>query len=105
MSDSERTVNRLVSMMLILSVVSLFLEYGLYQARWIKLTTNVLDYVVFLLFVTEMALRLISAKYKWIFIRQNVFELLFLLFFATLFVYSKYVTFLLEPVTRHGWGS
>jgi trk system potassium uptake protein TrkH len=96
MSNSERTVNRLVSMMLILSVVSLFLEYGLYQARWIKLTTNVLDYVVFLLFVTEMALRLISAKYKWIFIRQNVFELLFLLFFATLFVYSKYVTFLLE---------
>jgi trk system potassium uptake protein TrkH len=96
MADSERTVNRLVSMMLILSVVSLFLEYGLYQARWIKLATNVLDYVVFLLFVTEMVLRLINAKYKWIFIRQNAFELIFLLFFASLFVYSKYVMFLLE---------
>ncbi|MBN2323776.1 MAG: TrkH family potassium uptake protein [Spirochaetes bacterium] len=96
MGNSERTFNRLVSAMLFLSIVSLFLEYGLYQASWIKVATNVLDYIVFLLFVMEIALRLIGAKYRWIFIRQNAFELLFLLLFLTLFVYSKYVGFLLE---------
>jgi trk system potassium uptake protein TrkH len=96
MGNSERTFNRLVSAMLILSIISMFLEHGLYQAQWIKVATNVLDYIVFLLFITEIVLRLIGAKYKWIFIRQNAFELVFLLFFTTLFVYSKYVGFLLE---------
>jgi len=96
MGDSERTFNRMVSAMLILSVVSLFLEYGLYQARWIRRATNILDYIVFILFITEMLLRLVSARYKWTFIKQNAFELVFLLFFATLFVYSKYFMFLLE---------
>ncbi|HUT66579.1 MAG TPA: hypothetical protein VMZ05_10610, partial [Spirochaetota bacterium] len=86
----------MVSAMLILSVVSLFLEYGLYQARWIRRATNILDYIVFILFITEMLLRLVSARYKWTFIKQNAFELVFLLFFATLFVYSKYFMFLLE---------
>jgi trk system potassium uptake protein TrkH len=96
MPDVNKTPNRLVSLMLILSIVSLFLEYGLYQARWIKLFTNVLDYIVFLLFITEIVLRFIHSKYKFIFLKQNIFELLFLIVFSTLFIYSKYVGYLIE---------
>ena len=64
MSDNNKTPYRLVSLMLVLSIISLFLEYGAYQARWVKLFTNVLDYAVFLLFIADIALRYINSKYR-----------------------------------------
>ncbi|MFH1875210.1 MAG: TrkH family potassium uptake protein [Pseudomonadota bacterium] len=88
--------NKWIFIILILATAALFLEYGIPTTRPIRIAIHVLDFSVLILFIFEMALRLIQARYKSNFLKRHWFDVLFLIFFTTLFLYSKYHTLLLE---------
>lgn len=96
MSDRKEKVGIFISLMLILSIISLFVENGLYQSDFTRLFTNILDYIIFILFLSEIVTGFIRTKYKILFLKQNIFEVTFLIIFSVLFVYTKYVGFLID---------
>jgi len=50
-------IDQIVVLVLFLSILSLFLEYGINQTRTIFWITNILDYFIIILFVGETAIR------------------------------------------------
>lgn len=92
----ESKINILLFFVLILGILSLFLEYGLYQTKTIGIITNVLDYCIIILFSIEILIRFIDARYKTKFIKNNLFDLILLTVLIILFIYTKYTSYLIE---------
>ena len=88
-------IDQIVVLVLFLSVLSLFLEYGIHQTRGIFWITNILDYFIIFLFVSETAIRLGRAENKASYIRNNLFDLLLLSVILALFIYTRYMRYLL----------
>jgi len=88
-------IDQIVVLVLFLSVLSLFLEYGIHQTKAIFWITNVLDYLIIILFVSETAIRISRAENKINYIRNNLFDLLLLSVILTLFIYTRYMRYLL----------
>jgi len=63
MSDRKEKVGIFISLKLILSIISLFVENGLYQSDFTRLFTNILDYIIFIPFLSEIVTGFISTKY------------------------------------------
>lgn len=96
MNHKSEKLNALISLMLIFSIISLFIENGLYRSESTLLFTSILDYIILLLFITEIVSGFVRSKYKAIFLRQNAFEIAFLVILSTLFLLNKYVNFLID---------
>jgi trk system potassium uptake protein len=94
LSDRNDKVNVFVLIMLLLSLVSLFIENGLIQTRVTRLFTNTLDYVVYLMFLLDVVTAIAKSKHKISYVRRNVFDVCFLVVFSALFIYTKYTGFL-----------
>jgi len=88
-------IDQIVLLVLFLSVLSLFLEYGIHQTRAIFWITNILDYFIIILFVSETAIRISRAERKISYIRNNLFDLLLLTVILTLFIYTRYMRYVL----------
>lgn len=87
--------NKLVFGILILAIAALFIEYGFKTTPATKIAIHILDFAVLILFVIEYLIRLVSSKFKINFIRRNLFDTAFIIIFTCLFVYSKYMAFLM----------
>jgi trk system potassium uptake protein TrkH len=99
MSEREKTRDGstlFVLLMLVLSVVSLFVENGMVQNSLTRTLVTVLDYLIFLLFIYEMVARFARAPYKLLFLRQNALEVAFLVIFTSLFITNRYVAYLVD---------
>lgn len=95
MDMKRNIIDNIVVIVLLLSILSLFLEYGINQTRTIFLITYVLDYFIIILFLTEAALRIIRADEKWNYVRRNLFDLGFLTIIVILFVYTRYARYVM----------
>ncbi|HDP67324.1 MAG TPA: TrkH family potassium uptake protein [Candidatus Marinimicrobia bacterium] len=101
-NNRHKLIDQIVLLVLFLSILSLFLEYGIHQTRTIFWITNVLDYIIIILFLSEAVIRIIRAQYKLAYIRSNLFDLLLLMVIVTLFIYTRYMRFVLgfQDVSR-----
>lgn len=88
-------VDQIVIIVLLLSILSLFLEYGINETKTVFLITSILDYCVIILFVTEAVMRISRAEKKLNHIRNNLFDYLLLTVILTLFVYTRYMRFVM----------
>ncbi|MDO9547426.1 MAG: TrkH family potassium uptake protein [Candidatus Marinimicrobia bacterium] len=88
-------IDQIVLLVLFLCVLSLFLEYGIHQTRAIFQITNVLDYIIITLFMSETAIRISRAERKISYIRNNLFDLLLLSVILALFIYTRYMRYVL----------
>ncbi len=93
MVKSEQKLNLLIVYTLLLSIVSLFIEQMDFSANVFFVLTNVLDFIILYLLITEVFLEYRLAVYKTIYIRKNIFSILFVLIFIVLFVYNKIILF------------
>ena len=89
----ESTSNKLILSILVIAVISLFLQFGSDQTFAVMLVVNILDFAILILFGLEISLRYFSARSKREFIRKNVVDIAFFFVFVILFAYSKYITF------------
>ena len=76
-----------------LSVVSLFLEGDRFTSPYVGIFTNVLDFTVLSLFLSEIAVEYVRSPFKRSFIRKNAFNIGFLAVFVVLFAYNKVLSF------------
>jgi len=91
--NKRNFIDQIVVIVLFLSILSLFLEYGISQTRFIFFITNVLDYCIIVLFVSEAVLRISRAENKLSHIGNNLFDHLLLTVILVLFVYTRYMRF------------
>ena len=94
-NNKRNIIDQLVIIVLFLSILSLFLEYGIHQTRIIFWITDVLDYLIIVLFVSEAVIRITRAENKLHFIRGNFFDLLLLTVIVALFIYTRYMRYTL----------
>ncbi|MBN2601567.1 MAG: TrkH family potassium uptake protein [Candidatus Marinimicrobia bacterium] len=87
--------DQIVLLVLFLSILSLFLEYGIHQTSTIFWITNILDYFIIILFIIETVLRISRAERKISYIRNNLFDLLLLTVIVGLFIYTRYMRYIL----------
>ncbi|MBU4446379.1 MAG: TrkH family potassium uptake protein [Candidatus Marinimicrobia bacterium] len=86
-------IDQIVVIVLFLSILSLFLEYGIHQTRMIFLITNILDYCIIVLFISEAVMRISGAEKRLSFIRNKIFDHLLLIVILALFIYTRYMRF------------
>jgi len=89
----ESTSNKLILSILVIAIVSLFLQFGSDQTFPVMVVVNILDFAILILFGLEIFLRYADASSKRQFIRKNIVDICFFVLFVILFVYSKYITF------------
>lgn len=94
-NNRHKLIDQIVLLVLFLSIISLFLEYGIHQTHTIFWITNVLDYVIIILFVSETAIRIYQAQSKLAYVRGNLFDLLLLTVIVALFIYTRYMRYAL----------
>jgi trk system potassium uptake protein TrkH len=68
----------------------LFLEQSDIADPIIRLSINVIDYLVVSTAVLEFLINFVTAKYKKLFFKENLFSALFLAVFLCLFIYNKF---------------
>ncbi|MEA1911380.1 MAG: TrkH family potassium uptake protein [Spirochaetota bacterium] len=89
MDQGERKLNRLIISTLLLSIVSLFIEQMDFPSGIFLVITNLLDFVILYLLISEVIFEFKLAVYKTIYIRKNIFSLIFVAVFVLLFIYNK----------------
>ncbi|RKY59054.1 MAG: TrkH family potassium uptake protein [Candidatus Neomarinimicrobiota bacterium] len=94
-NNRRKIIDQLIVIVLLLSVLSLFLEYGLHQTRTIFWITSILDYLIVTLFLTEAIIRITRAPDKLNYVRSNFFDLLLLIVIVGLFIYTRYTQYTL----------
>jgi trk system potassium uptake protein TrkH len=96
MKKNREKQNLLVAAVILLGIISLFIEYGRYQSALTRFLTNTIDYVILLLFIIEVVSGLVKAPRKIDYLRKNVYDILFLVVFLLLFLFSKYMGYLMR---------
>jgi nitrate reductase gamma subunit len=96
MRKRQEKQNLLIAAVILLGIISLFIEYGRYQSAAVHFLTNLIDYVILLLFIIEVASGFVRAPRKLDFLRENVYDVLFLVVFLHLFLFSKYMGYLMR---------
>jgi trk system potassium uptake protein TrkH len=96
MAKKREKQNILVAVVIILGVISLFIEFGRYQSDAVRVLTNVIDYVILLLFIIEVISGFLRALRPVDYLRENVYDVLFLAVFLLLFLFSKYAGYLMR---------
>ena len=90
MNTRRNLIDHIIVIVLFLSILSLFLEYGIPQTKIISLVIGVLDYFIIILFVTETIIRIIRVEKKLLYIKNTLFDHLLLLVILVLFIYTRY---------------
>lgn len=93
MKQGEQKLNLIILYTLLLSVISLFIEQMDFPSVIFLIITNILDFVILYLLISEVVLEFKLAVYKTIYIRKNFFSLLFVTVFILLFIYNKFLLF------------
>jgi trk system potassium uptake protein TrkH len=96
MAKKPEKKNILVAVVIVLGIVSLFIEFGRYQSDAVRVLTNVIDYVILLLFIIEVINGFARAPRPVDYLRENVYDVLFLAVFLLLFLFSKYAGYLMR---------
>lgn len=78
---------------LILGIVSLFLEYSSSVVPNAFIITNTIDFLIVTLSLGQVFVELVQARHLLIYLRKNVFSLIFLALFVFFFSISKYILF------------
>ena len=86
-------VNGLVFLALVLSVVSLYFERSKLPFLYSNVFTNILDFSILILFLSDIIVDFLRSSAKRIFVRRNVFNIAFTAAFLALFVYNKYLVY------------
>jgi trk/ktr system potassium uptake protein len=89
----ERKLNRIIFYTLLLSIISLFIEQMDFNSGIFLFVTNILDFAILYLLLTEVIMEFRFAIYKKIYIRKNIFSLVFVALFILLFIYNKIILF------------
>ncbi len=93
MKQGERKLNLLILFTLLLSIISLFIEQMDLSIPLLLILTNILDFFILTVLITEVILEFKLAAYKTIYIRKNIFSLMFVVIFIVLFIYNKIILF------------
>jgi len=96
MKKEREKPNLIVAAVLILGVVSLFIEYGRSQSPFTRYLTNAIDYTILLLFILEVVNGFAKASRKLDYLRYNIGDVLFLFVFLLLFLFSKYTGYIMR---------
>jgi len=96
MKKERERPNLIVAAVLILGVVSLFIEYGRSQSPFTRYLTNAIDYTILLLFILEVVNGFAKASRKLDYLRYNIGDVLFLFVFLLLFLFSKYTGYIMR---------
>ena len=83
----------LVLCTLVLGIVSVFIENVRFPSVDLRLFTNVVDFSILFLFLSEVVIAFFLAPNKKEYFRNNLFNITFLLGFSLLFAYNKYLLF------------
>jgi trk system potassium uptake protein TrkH len=92
----QKSIDRLIFLILLLGLISLFLEYGVHPTPLVRIFVNILDFAVIILFTLETVLRFSTASDKKSFVGDNIFDLMLLVILIVLFTYTKYTAFLMH---------
>jgi trk system potassium uptake protein TrkH len=82
-------IDQIIVVVLFLSILSLFLEYGIPQTKIVNLVVGVLDYLIIILFLIEAIIRIIRVEKKFLYIKNTLFDHLLLLVILVLFIYTR----------------
>jgi len=93
LNRSEKKFNLIIIYTLLLSVISLFIEQMDSPSGIFLVITNILDFIILYLLITEVVMEYRNAVYKTIYIRKNIFSLIFVAVFILLFIYNKFLLF------------
>ncbi len=93
MKHGEKRLNLIIVYTLLLSIISLFIEQMEFPSVIFLIITNILDFVILYLLISEVVLEFKLAVYKTIYIRKNIFSLIFVAVFVLLFIYNKFLLF------------
>jgi trk system potassium uptake protein TrkH len=96
MKDGSDRNNLLIAVVLLLGVVSLFIEFSRLQSLTVRYITNTIDYVILLLFILEVVNGFVRTKRKIDYFRQHIPEIVFLFVFLLLFIFSKYMGYVMK---------
>ena len=89
----ERIKNKWIYIILILSVVALFIEYGIKSTLTTTYALHILDLAVLLCFAADFLSRLLKEEDRTRFLKEHPFLTAFFPIVILLFFYSKYLAF------------
>ena len=90
MPESARRTGGFEVVLVVLSIISLFLEQHAAGRVGILVVTNTLDLTILILLIGEVVVDLRRATYPMIYLRRNAAGVLFTAIFVALFLYTKY---------------
>ena len=85
-----KNYQRFIFILVILSIVSLFLEQLPDKNLLLKICTNAVDALLILILCVETIVPFVKTKYKGLYIASNRFSLIFTLITIILFAFSKF---------------
>jgi len=88
--------NVIVAVVLLLGVISLFIEFSRLKSTMAGYLTNAIDYVILLLFIFEIVSGIVRAQQKIDYFQQHIPEVVFLGVFLLLFLFSKYTGYIMK---------
>ncbi|MBU1078627.1 MAG: TrkH family potassium uptake protein [Spirochaetes bacterium] len=92
----KKRLNTLIFVILLLGILSLFLEYGIPKSRLTGLIIVMLDFSVLALFLLDVILNFIQAEIKTKFLKNNLFDIIVLFILVLIFIYNRYISFLMK---------
>ncbi|MBN2545242.1 MAG: hypothetical protein JXB50_05545, partial [Spirochaetes bacterium] len=95
-------LNLIINLIIILGIISLFLEDLIIKYKFIYYLNNVLDYIIYILyFISTVGNLIINFKDRKKLI-WNIIEISIILIFSALFFYSKlYLPFAQNDIPQH----
>lgn len=96
MKKQREKPNLFVSVVLILGVASLFIEFSRLKSPLTGYLTNMIDYIILFLFILEVVNGIARSPRRLDYLRQHIPELVFLGIFLILFLFSKYMGYVMK---------
>ena len=92
----KKRSDKLTLIIVFLGFLTLILENAAIKGRALNYISHIIDFVIFIIFSSEILLRFIKAKSKKFFLKHNFLEVIFVVSFLTFFIASKYYHFFIE---------
>ena len=96
MKNGRERANLLIAVVLLLGIVSLFIEFSRLQSTSVRYITNTIDYIILLLFIIEIVSGIVRTQRKIDYFREHIPEIVFLCVFFLLFMFSKYMGYVMK---------
>ena len=96
MKNGRERANLLIAVVLLLGIVSLFIEFSRLQSASVRYITNTIDYIILLLFIIEIVSGIVRTQRKIDYFREHIPEIVFLCVFFLLFMFSKYMGYVMK---------